>query len=423
MEDRLNLGGRSGFHYGWVILGLGLLCVMASLGFGRYVFTAILPSMMKGLFLDYTQMGLLGTGNLGGYLLFAIIGGFLSVKHGPRLVISTSLFFLGLSLFLTGLADSFAFALGMRFLTGLGSGAAYVPMMGLLAAWFSSEKRGMASGIISSGAGFSMILMGLLMNFLNRHFLDSGWRLAWHFIGVSSIVVGVLCSVFLVNRPQDKGLEAIGQKAETSVSAFNEPQTGWQRIYRCRPLYLLAFVYFTFGFSYIIYLQYFSAYLIDEINFSPYRAGELFSLLGFLSLVSGPLWGTVSDLIGRGYGLAIVFFLQCLSFLLFALPGIGVVGAYLSTILFALSVFSIPIIMAASTGDYLGPQLAPAGLGSITVIFGIGQAMGPAIGGRMADLSGTFKGAFFLSAILAMIGCGGSLLLGKLSNRRLQPWK
>ena len=420
MEDHLNLGERKGLHYGWIILGLGLLCVMASLGFGRYVFTAILPSMMKSLSLDYTQMGLLGTGNLGGYLLFAIVGGFLSVKYGPRLVISTSLFFLGLSLFLTGLADSFAFALGMRFLTGLGSGAAYIPMMGLLASWFTSGKRGMASGIISTGAGFSMILMGLLMNFLNHHFIESGWRLAWYFIGVSSIVVGVLCSLFLVNRPQDKGLKPIGQKAEVSVSALNEPQTGWQRIYRCRPLYLLAFIYFAFGFSYIIYLQYFTAYLINEINFSPYQAGELFSLLGFLSLASGPLWGTVSDLIGRGYGLAIVFLLQSLSFLLFALPGIGSAVGYLSTILFGLSVFSVPIIMAASAGDYLGPQLAPAGLGSITVIFGIGQAMGAAIGGRMADLSGTFKGAFFLSALLAMIGLGGSLLLVRLSNRRAQ---
>jgi MFS family permease len=121
---------------------------MASLGFGRYVFTAILPSMMRGLALDYTHMGFLGTGNLGGYLLFGIVGGFLSVKFGARLVISTSLFFLGLFLLLTGLANSFSFALAMRFLTGLGSGAAYVPMMGLLAAWFTSERRGMASGIM-----------------------------------------------------------------------------------------------------------------------------------------------------------------------------------------------------------------------------------------------------------------------------------
>jgi MFS family permease len=423
VERNLNLGEGKGLHYGWVILGLGLLCVMASLGFGRYVFTAILPSMMRGLALDYTQMGFLGTGNLGGYLLFGIVGGFLSVKYGARLIISISLFFLGLSLFFTGLANSFAFALGMRFLTGLGSGAAYIPMMGLLASWFTSEKRGMASGIISSGAGISMILMGLLMNFLNHHFFDSGWRMAWYFIGVSSIVVGALCSLFLVNRPQDKGLKAIGAKAEVFVSALNERQTGWQRIYRCRPLYFLAFIYFAFGFSYIIYLQYFTAYLINEINFSPYQAGELFSLLGFLSLASGPLWGTVSDLIGRGYGLAIVFLLQSLSFLLFALPGIGSAVGYLSTILFGLSVFSVPIIMAASAGDYLGPRLAPAGLGSITVIFGIGQAMGPAIGGRIADLSGSFRGAFFLSALLAMIGCGGSLLLGKLSKRRSPLWK
>jgi sugar phosphate permease len=410
-----------GLHYGWVILGLGLLCVMASLGFGRYVYTAILPSMMRGLSLDYTQMGLLGTGNLGGYLLLALVGGLLSVKYGPRLVISTSLLFLGLCLFLTGFAKSFAFALTMRLLTGLGSGASYVPMMGLLAAWFTSEKRGMASGIISVGASFSIILMGFLMNFLNHLFLDSGWRVAWQFIGVSSIGIGVLCLLFLSNSPEDKGLCALGKKEEVAVS--KESQAGWKQICHCKPLYLLGFIYFTFGFSYIIYFQFYTAYLIQEIHFSPLQAGQLFSYMGILTIFSGPLWGTMSDFIGRGQGLAIVFLLQSLSFLLFALPLFGAASGYISTVLFGLSVFSVPIIMAASAGDYLGPRLAPAGLGSITVLFGIGQAMGPTIGGRMTDISGTFKGAFALSTFLAIMGLGGSLLVIRFSSRRPLLWK
>jgi MFS family permease len=361
-------------------------------------------------------MGLLGTGNLGGYLLFALVGGFLSVRYGPRPVISVSLLCLGICLFLTGLANSFAFALAMRFLTGLGSGASYIPMMGLLAAWFTSEKRGMASGIISTGASFSMILMGLLMNLLNHLFLDSGWRMAWHFIGISSIGVGVLCSFFLANRPQEKGLEAIGGKEEVSVE--EEFQRDWKKIYSCRPLYLLASIYFTFGFSYIIYVQYYTAYLINEVHFSPLQAGRLFSLLGSLTIFSGPLWGTISDFIGRGYTLAVVFFLLGLSYLLFAFPELGLLSVYFSTLIYGLSVFSVPIIMAAAAGDYLGPRLAPAGLGSITVVFGIGQAIGPAIGGRMADFYGTFKGTFLLSALFATIGLGGSLLLGKLSKGR-----
>jgi sugar phosphate permease len=394
---------------------------MASLGFGRYVYTAILPSMMKGLALDYTLMGFLGTGNLGGYLLFAMVGGFLSVRYGPRLVISASLLFMGVCLFLTGFAKSFSFAMAMRFMTGLGSGGAYVPMMGLLAAWFTAEKRGMASGIISTGASFSMILMGLLMNSLDHRFLDSGWRVAWQTIGILSVGVGLLCSFFLANRPQDKGLKSIGKPKGDPV--FENVQTAWQNIYRHRPLYLLAAIYFMFGFSYIIYFQYYTAYLIKEAHFSTLNAGRLFSLLGFLTIFSGPLWGTVSDFIGRGQSLAIVFLQQSLSFLLFAFPSFGDLSWYLSTILFGLSVFSVPIIMAAAAGDILGPRLAPACLGSITVVFGIGQALGPAIGGRMADLSGTFKGAFLLATSIAIMGLGGSLLLVKLSNRRPQECK
>ena len=42
--------------------------------------------------------------------------------------------------------------------------------------------------------------------------------------------------------------------------------------------------------------------------------------------------------------------------------------------------------MAAAAGDYVGPKLAPAGLGFVTLFFGIGQALGPAPGGYLADV-------------------------------------
>jgi MFS family permease len=88
-------------------------------------------------------------------------------------------------------------------------------------------------------------------------------------------------------------------------------------------------------------------------------------------------------------------------------------GFYLSAILFGLTAWSIPTIMAAAAGDFVGPRLAPAGLGFITVFFGIGQALGPALGGYLADFSGSFRLPFLAAGAISLAGMTASLFLKK----------
>ena len=123
--------GGTFIHYGWVILLIGFIGVMGSLGFGRFAYTPILPSMKEGLSLTYTQMGWIGTGNFIGYLSFAFIGGYLATRLGSRQIISASLALVGFGLILTGLSESFEFALIMRSLVGAGSAGSNVPIMTL----------------------------------------------------------------------------------------------------------------------------------------------------------------------------------------------------------------------------------------------------------------------------------------------------
>jgi MFS family permease len=89
------------------------------------------------------------------------------------------------------------------------------------------------------------------------------------------------------------------------------------------------------------------------------------------------------------------------------------IGFYVSAFVFGIAAFSIPTIMAAAAGDAVGGRLAPAGLGFITLFFGVGQALGPAIGGWLKDMTGTFTYAFALSAAVSLIGAAGSMILKK----------
>jgi len=133
-------------HYGWIVILMGLFTTIAAHGFGRMAYTIILPAMKDGLKFDYTQLGLLGTGNFIGYLTMAIIGGFLAARFGMRIVITVALVLMGCTMILTGFAQSFGFAFAMRLLTGIGNGAAYVPAMALGSVWFVTRRRGFATG-------------------------------------------------------------------------------------------------------------------------------------------------------------------------------------------------------------------------------------------------------------------------------------
>jgi len=108
----------------------------------------------------------------------------------------------------------------------------------------------------------------------------------------------------------------------------------------------------------------------------------------------------------------IAYLTLALSYVIFAFWK-DMTGFYVSAVIFGIAAFSIPTIMAAASGDAVGGRLAPAGLGFITLFFGIGQALGPLAGGYIKDATGTFTYAFLLSAGVSLVGAFGSLILKK----------
>ena len=405
--------GEKRFHYGWIILLVGFVGVMGALGFGRFAYTPILPSMKEGLSLTYAQMGWIGTGNFIGYLIFSLLGGYLATRIGPRLVISVALVLVAVSLFLTGISDSFEFAAAMRTLTGAGSAASNVPIMAMASAWFATSRRGMATGILVSGSSIALLLLGPLIPFILQSFPGSGWRVCWYVLGAITLSIALLNYLFLRNRPEEKNLRPFGEPAFLVQSSSSQAFSfSMKTLYTSRPLWHLAGIFFTFGFSYIIFMQYFSAYLVNEAKVGTDRAGSYLMLLGILSIFCGPFWGTVSDFIGRKYGLALVFLTQGISYLVFGLMKSDT-GYLLSTILFGLTAWSVPSIIAAAVGDTVGPRLTPTALGFTILVMSMGQALAPPVGGRIADLTGSFASAFLLAAGVAFMGMTASLLLRK----------
>ncbi len=319
---------------------------------------------------------------------------------------------------LTGFARSFPAALTMRIITGLGSGGANVPVMGLISAWFVSRRRGLASGIAVSGSSLGLILTGLIVPTILGQNPEMGWRNVWYFMSAVTFLITLVSFLFLRNRPADKGLKPFGGGEITPALSESGKLSSikWTNIYRMPVLWHLGAIYLLFGFSYIIYATFFAQYLTAEAGLSAFSAGRIWFAIGVISIVSGFIWGSVSDRIGRKYSLAMVFVIQCLSYITFGLWK-SMPGYTISALLFSLTAWSVPAIMAATTGDIVGARLAPAALGFITLLFGIGQAAGPFAAGRIADFSGTYTGAFTLAGGAAFIGAVLSLFITRRFHR------
>ena len=408
-------------HYGWLVLAVGTLVVFGSLGLARFGYTVVLPAMQADLGLDNTEAGVVATANLAGYLALSIIGGALAARYGPRVVITAGLALAGVGMLFTGLANGFLPAAAWRAVTGVGSGASNIPVMGLLAAWFATRRRGLASGVVVAGSSVGLICVGPLVPRILSAYGESGWRICWFIFSGMTLLLAVGSFLLLRNRPSEKGLKPLA--ADNGDPATGPPGEAlqWRRVYRSAAVWHLGLVYVAFGFSYIIYMTFFARGLIAEGGYTEKAAGGLFMTMGWVSLLCGLLWGTASDVIGRKRALIIVYLIHAVAFSLFALwpapPGFT-----LSAVLFGLSAWSIPAIMAATCGDVLGPRLAPAALGFITFFFGVGQAIGPSVAGAMADATGSFLPAFLLAGGVALLGAiSASLLRSPSTVRELIP--
>ena len=394
------------FHYAWVVAAVGMLAVLACLGIGRFSLGMLLPSMGAELGLTYAQMGFLGTANFVGYLLAVLVCGALVRRFGARIVIFLALATVGTTLLALSRAQGLVAALPLYLMTGMGSGAANVPTMGLVSYWFTRRLRGRAAGIMVIGSGFAIMLSGILIPEINARWGAAGWRYSWAVLGLIVLVIALVCATLVRNAPAQLRLSPCGP-TDTSHASM---ATTVPAAHRRRVLSHLGAIYFLFGFTYVIYATFIVTTLVKERGFGEDLAGRFWFWIGALSLFSGPVFGILSDRFGRRMGLAAVFGLHAVSYLLVGLQ-LPDLFLYISIALFGFAAWSVPGIMAAAVGDYLGPAHAVSGFGTITFAFGLGQVTGPALAGLLAQASGGFASSYLMAAAAAATAMALSLAL------------
>lgn len=390
--------------YGWVIVATGTLTIFASLGLGRFALGMILPSMGSALGLSYAELGYVGTANFLGYLAAVLVARPLAARLGSRRLIALALLVVGASMLAMSWAATYPAIVALYCVTGFGSGASNVPMMALVARWFEPARRGRAAGFVAIGSGFAIVASGWLIPSVNRVVGPEGWRTNWRLLGLCVAAVAAVAATFLRNARTGPGAPSGALVARPAPAAAPAPHG--------RAVWVLGGLYAIFGYTYAIYVTFVVTMLVREKGFSEAVAGQFWSWVGLLSLLSGPVFGTLSDRLGRRRGLVVVFAVQTLAYAL-AAADLPVLFLYLSIGCFGVAAWSIPTIMVAAVSDYVGAERALGAFGVITFFFGIGQVAGPAMAGTLAQRAGSFSSSFWMAAALAGVAIVVSGLLEK----------
>lgn len=390
-------------HYGWIILIISFFVVASSLGIGRFSYGMLLPSLQEGINLTHSESGFIASANMLGYSLGALVVGSLVFRFGSRVIISASLLGAGLSMMAIGFAGGFLSVSILRFITGFGSAGANIAVMGLSSLWVSKNYRGIANGFLVGGSGVAILFTGRLVPSIMGLYPEYGWRYNWFILGGMVLLIGFLSWILIKNRLQGH-LASLGSCASNSADEnINCPVFAVKDIINFPKVRIIAFTYFCYGISYIIYATFFVNYLVGEKGLPQSLAGDIWSTVGLLSIGSALIWGSISDKIGRPYALTVVYFLQGTGYVIAAAAS-GQIFMWVSAVIFGLTAWSIPGIMASYCGDLLGPRNATTLLGLVTLIFSIGSIIGPSSGGFIKEISSSFASAFYLAAFFAVLG-------------------
>jgi sugar phosphate permease len=389
----------SSIHYGWIIVVVGTLTIVACLGLARFAFGMLLPSMSEALLMSYDEMGLLGTANFCGYLVAVGLTPIVMRHTTPRILISSGLFLIAVCMVGISFSTSYLMVLVLYSIVGAGSGFANIPLMVLVSYWFRRERRGRAAGFIVVGSGFAIIFSGFIIPQLNRLYPTDGWRISWLVLAALVFLIAIIAALLIRNKPEDKGLAPVGSAQPISY----DPAKAKGDFSVAQIIFRLGSLYFIFGATYVIYGTFIVTTMIEEYGFAENSAGNFWSAVGFFSLFSGVMFGILSDRVGRKGGLMAAFGVQTCAYLL-AGSSLGNSALFASVVLYGISAFAIPAIMAAAIGDYLGQARAATGFAIVTFCFAIGQTIGPALAGIAAESSGSFSGSYMASAVLTATG-------------------
>jgi MFS family permease len=315
----------------------------------------------------------------------------------------TGMVFIAIGLFVTSLAQSLATVyLSYGLLVGLGIAFVYTPSIASVQPWFN-KRRGLASGIASSGIGAGTLTLPVVVSYL---LAEVNWRDALQMISAGVLLIG-LTAGFLLKRAPDLMGNTRGQLPGLSLSeTLKTPAFKWLYMGTLlgAPVMFVPFAHISAA--------------ARDAGLPDAQAVGLVGLIGIGSLVGRFAIGWLADRLGRVKTLMLMQCLMGLSYLIWA----GAQDRWMFALFalwFGLSYGSIVSLLPAICMDLFGGRAVSAIIGTLYTGAALGNLLGPVLAGQVFDMTQSYTLVIWITlgiSALATYSCWRILMYPKLSE-------
>lgn len=386
---------------------LALLCAMYFLTYVDRVNVSTAAAGFGDEFhLSKTQIGTVFGAFGFSYLLFQVIGGWVSDRFGVRRTLIASGLVWAVATVVTGFATGFWTLVAMRVVLGFGEGATFPAATAAMARWVTKEKRGFAQGITHSAARIgNAVAPGIVVALMTAF----GWRAAFWATGLFSLIWLVFWVTNFTEQPKDhpritqEELRVLPQRVD------HMPGVPWARLFM--RMFPVTIVYFCYGWTLWLFLSWIPQYFLHSFHLNLKHSAVFASSVFFAGVIGDTLGGVVSDWLfhrtgsvkkSRGYMVSACMALALVSML----PMMFTHDLVISVVCLSAGFFfaemtigpmwAIPMDVA---GEYAGTAAGMMNTGSA-----LAAIVSPILGGWLIDTTGNWELPFVGSMVLMGLG-------------------
>lgn len=400
MARRQHSGFYPAFYYGWIVVGITALVLIAAAGVRSAPGVMLLPLQAESGW----SLAAISAAVSMGLLLYGFSGpvsGALMDRFGPRRLVLAGLLLTGASLIASAnMTRLWQLYLFWGALSGVGTGLLASVLGATVAARWFVARRGLVVGIFGAATSAGqLIFVPLLM----RLVLGLGWRTSTLWLAGILLILLVPVVLLLRNDPAEIGLRAYGAPSGPApvLPPMESMAAVMSRATRTPEFWLLAGTFFVCGFtSNGLVGTHLIPYAVD-CGISAITAANMLALMGAMNFVGTIASGWLTDRYDPRKLLAVYYSFRGLSLLL--LPWITTpAGLAFFAILFGLDYIATVPPTVSLVADTFGRRNVGTVYGWVFCAHQVGAALAAWLGGVARQTAGDYGMAFWAAGVLAI---------------------
>lgn len=373
---------------GWIVVIAGLsINLMFGVLYAWSIFSANLSSMYKW---TSFQASLPYTVAIVVFALVMLVGGKLQDLFGPRIVATAGGFLTGIGLILSSVFPTLTgVIICFGVLTGAGIGMGYSATTPAAVKWFKPEQKGLIAGIVVTGFGLAALYIAPLTKYLIASFgVFSTFR-------ILGIVFGILIMAFaqLLVLPKTP----VTSEAIKCNAAGNDVNYSWKEMLKTPQFYLLWLMFLAGSMAGLILIGHLAKIAVIQTGVN--MGVVLVSMIAISNALGRPVAGFVSDKIGRGKTMAILYLMQGATLLMFSTFQ-NFAAILTGSMIITFSYGAMLAVYPSAVADFYGTKNMGFNYAILFTAWGVAGVSGPLAAGYILDVTGGYNTAYLIASVL-----------------------